>query len=279
MDRHDRPQSPIAASDAEASSRVAEADAAVPDAARVLVWEVPAVIERGKRFTVKIGVTCSSARGSDGWQVEVRDHEGGIRATATVGEEPWPGTDALYHAEVALVAPEAEGLYTWEAATATGATAATADRSAGGAAAGGAVEPGGMAETGGAAEPSVTLEPGGAAATGGAAVPGGVAAHTGGRARFGVRVVSAPSCRVTVVALDAASRTPVEGARVVAHPYRTVTDERGMAELRVPAGEYRLFVSGRGCIPFRFDGAVTADTTIRAELEQDQELSDADIWS
>ena len=331
MDRHDDTQPAIAKSDAVASPRAADAGAAVPDAARVVVWDVPAVVERGKRFTVKIGVTSSSARRSDGWQVEVRDHEGGSRATATVGEEPWPGTDALYHAEVALVAPEAEGLYTWEATAVTGAAAATGDRSATGGAAepsgvaetAGAVEPGGVAEsggavdpgggvavTGGAAEPSGTLEPGdavepgGPAATGGAAEPGRVAvtggaaepsgtvepdeaaepggaadAHTGGRARFGVRVVSAPSCRVTVVALDADSRTPVEGARVVAHPYRAVTDERGMAELQVPAGEYRLFVSGRGCIPFRFDGAVTADTTIRAELEQDQELSDADIWS
>ncbi len=303
MDRHDHPQSAIAASDAEASSRGADAGAAVPEAARVVVWDVPAVIEHGKRFTVRIGVTCSFARRSDGWRIEVRDHEGGIRATATVGEEPWPGTDALYHAEVALVAPEAEGLYAWEATVVTG---ATGDGSATGGVAepggvaetGGEVKPGGVASTGGAVEPSRVVttggaaEPNGAMATGGAAEPSGAVEpdgaadpggaadpHTGGRARFGVRVVPAPACRVTVVALDAASRTPVEGARVVAHPYRAVTDERGMAELQVPAGEYRLFVSGRGCIPFRFDGAVTADTTIRAELEQDQELSDADIWS
>ena len=94
-----------------------------------------------------------------------------------------------------------------------------------------------------------------------------------------VRVVSAPACRLTVVAVDAKSGKPVEGARVVAHPYRAVTDERGVAEMRVPAGEYRLFVSGKGSIPFRFDGAVTADRTIRAELAQDVELSDADIWA
>ena len=310
MDRHDDPQPAIAASDTEAASRAVDAGAAAPDAVRVVVWDVPTVIERGRRFTVKIGVTCSSARGSDGWRVEVRDHEGVSRAAATVGEEPWPGTDALYHAEVGLVAPEAEGLHTWEAAAVTG---ATGDRSATGGTAessgvaetGGAVGPGVVADTGGAAEPSVVAESGGAlgpdggvaltggaaepsgavepgdtAGPGGAVEPGGVAdEHTRGRARFGVRVVPAPECRVTVVALDAASRTPVEGARVVAHPYRAVTDERGTAELQVPAGEYRLFVSGRGCIPFRFDGAVTADTTIRADLEQDQELSEADIWS
>ncbi len=266
MDRNDAPPPEMASSDAEASPRTVDAGAA----ARVVVWDVPAAIERGTRFKVRIGIACSSARRPDGWRVEVRDHEGGSRATATVGEEPWPGTDALYHAEVALVAPEAEGLYDWEAAAVTRAASATGV----GRATGSAAEPGGVAETVGAAEP------GGVAETDGAAEPGGVAdAQTGGRARFGVRVVSAPECRVTVVALDAESRAPVEGARVVAHPYRAVTDERGMAELHVPAGEYRLFVSGRGCIPFRFDGALTTDTTIRAELEQDRELSDADIWS
>ena len=71
----------------------------------------------------------------------------------------------------------------------------------------------------------------------------------------------------------------MEGARVVAHPYRAVTDARGVATLRVPAGEYRLFVSGKGAVPFRFDGEVKTDTTIRAALVQDVELSDADIWS
>ncbi len=258
MDPNDDLQPEMAASDAEASSRTADAGAAPPAAARVVVWDVPAAIERGRRFNVRIGITCPSARRPDGWQVEVRDHEGGSRATATVGEERWPGTEALYHAEVALVAPAAEGLYTWEAAAATRVASATDVRSA----TGGAAEPGGVAETGGVAE------------------PGGVAgAQTGGRARFGVRVVSSPDCLVTVVAVDAESGAPVEGARVVAHPYRTVTDARGAAELRVPAGEYRLFVSGKGCVPFRFDGEVKGDTRIRAELEQDRELSDADIWS
>ncbi len=257
MDRHDDPQPAIAAPDAGAPSRAADAGAAPPNAARVVVWDVPAAIERGKRFTVRLGVTCSSGRRPDGWRVEVRDHEGRSRARAALGEEPWPGTDALYPAEVALVAPEAEGFYTWEAAAVTDAASATGDRW----------------ETGGPAAPGV-------AETGGAAAPGGVAdGHTGALVRFGVRVVSAPACRLTVVAVDAESGRPVEGARVVAHPYRSVTDERGMAELEVPAGEYRLFVSGKGSIPFRFDGAVTTDRTIRAELAQDVELSDADIWS
>ena len=87
MDRHDDPQSAIAASDAAASPRAADAGADVPDAVRVVVWDVPAVIERGRRFTLKIGVTRSTARGIDGWRVEVRDHEGVSRAAATVGPD------------------------------------------------------------------------------------------------------------------------------------------------------------------------------------------------
>ena len=160
------------------------------------------------------------------WDTSRTDDE--RRAAATLGDDPWPGADALHHAEAALVAPDAEGLHTWEAAVLT--------------------------------EGLETV-------------------HTAGRARFGVRVVSAPACRLTVVAADAESGEPVAGARVVAHPYRAVTDERGAAELRVAAGRYRLFVSGRGSIPFRFDGEVQADTTIHARLARDVELSDADIWS
>lgn len=47
---------------------------------------------------------------------------------------------------------------------------------------------------------------------------------------------------------------PVEGAKVVVHLYEAFTDEHRMAELRLPKDEYRLFVSGRKCFPFRSDG-------------------------
>ena len=219
---------PLGGNDGEPASGEADAVGDRPHDTRVVVWNKPAVVERGKRFAVRVGAACSSKCAAAGWRVEVRDHEGESRATATLGDEPWPGTDALHHAEVALVAPDVEGLHTWEAAALT---------------------------------------------------DGLDVAHTAGRVGFGVQVVSAPACRLTVVAVDAESGRPVEGARVVAHPYRAVTDERGVAELQVPAGGFRLFVSGKGSIPFRFDGEMTADKTIRAELVQDVELSDADIWS
>ena len=205
-----------------------EDDSVEPHDTRVVVWDTPPAIERGKRFAVKLGVACSARCPPAGWAVEVRDHDGERRATTTLGDEPWPGTDALYHAEVALLAPDAEGLYTWEAAALTDGT---------------------------------------------------TVAHSGCSARFGVRVVSPPACLLTIVALEAESGAPVAGVKVVAHPYRAVTDARGVAEIRVPAGRYRLFVSGKRYLPFRFDGEVQADTTIRAELAHDVELSDADLWS
>jgi hypothetical protein len=65
---------------------------------------------------------------------------------------------------------------------------------------------------------------------------------------------------------------------VVVHPYKTLTDEHGMAQVRVPAGAYTLFVSGKQYFPFRRDCDVKADITIRADLAVDRELSDADIW-
>ena len=104
-------------------------------------------------------------------------------------------------------------------------------------------------------------------------------AHAAASAQFHVRAVPAPECLVKVVAVEAASGAPVRGARVVVHPYRTVTDERGVAELRVPKGAYRLFVSGRDYFPFRSDGEVSADVTIRAELDADRGPSDAELWS
>ena len=96
---------------------------------------------------------------------------------------------------------------------------------------------------------------------------------------FKVRVVAAPECILTIEAIDRESQTPVKGSRVVVHPYRAVTDESGLAELRVPKGEYRLFVSGKNYFPFRSDNEVKTDMTIRAELTLDRELSDADVYS
>ncbi len=194
----------------------------------IVVWDVPSTIECGKAFSIKLGVKCDRECGSDGWLLKISDHEGNELTSATLSDEPWPDTTALYYAEVELNAPDTEGLYAWKSKVA-------------------------VAE----------LE-----------IP-----HSESRTDFNVRAVPPAECVLTVEAIDLESQTPVEGAKVVVHPYRTFTDERGLAEVRVPKGEYRLFVSGKNYFPFRSDIEVTSDMTIRAELAVDQELTDADIYS
>ena len=204
---------------------------------QVIVWDVPPTIETGARFALKVGLKCSAACRPEGWALKLRDHDGNARATASPGDEPWPGTAALHYAEVTLEAPEEAGLYRWQAVV---------DAADG-------VD---------------------AAATADAAVP-----HVPVAAEFGVRVVARPDCFLTVRAVDRESRKPVEGVRVVAHPYRAVTDAHGVARLGVPKGDYRLFVSGRGYLPFRHEATIAQDVTIKAELDLDIEPSDAEIWS
>ena len=94
-----------------------------------------------------------------------------------------------------------------------------------------------------------------------------------------VRVTPEASCRLTVIAVDRLSGNPVEGMKVVVHPYRTQTGSDGSADLELPAGSYRLFVSGKDYFPLRMDGELKADLTIRAELEVDAGPSDAEQWS
>ena len=70
-----------------------------------------------------------------------------------------------------------------------------------------------------------------------------------------------------VETVDMASQTPLSGARVVMHPYMAVTDERGVAELRVAKGAYKLFVSQTRYLIFGLPIDVTTNITVRAELE------------
>ena len=90
--------------------------------------------------------------------------------------------------------------------------------------------------------------------------------HAEGSISFGVRVVGHPEYLVTVEAVDQVNQTPLSGARVVMHPYKAVTDERGIAEVRVPKGAYQLFVSQSRYLTFGLPIEVTADMTTRAEL-------------
>jgi hypothetical protein len=193
---------------------------AQPHTRQLIVWDVPAAIEPGVRFRVKIGVKCTTAAcRPDRWLLAVCDHDGNTLATPPLGDEPWPGTAALFVADVELRAPDFLGAYAWSARVST---------------------------------------------------TNGETPHVEAGASFTIRTVPAPECVLNVIAIDKVSRLPVPGAKVVAHPYRTLTNEHGRAELRVPKGAYRLFVSGAHYLPFRSDCDAQTEATISAELEPDR---------
>jgi len=94
--------------------------------------------------------------------------------------------------------------------------------------------------------------------------------HESGSFSLVVRVVSPPDCEVTVRAVDREKQTPITGARVVMHPYRAVTDENGIAKIKVTRGPYDILVSGAQYLPVCTSVEVTADMITSAELEADQ---------
>lgn len=91
--------------------------------------------------------------------------------------------------------------------------------------------------------------------------------HAEGSIAFGLRVVRPPEHCVTVAAVDRVTRAPLEGARVVMHPYHAATDGRGLAEVRVSKGDYTLFVTRPGYLTFGLPVEVSADMTATAELD------------
>ena len=99
--------------------------------------------------------------------------------------------------------------------------------------------------------------------------------HEAGSATMAVRVVRPPDCEVTVDAVDRETQYPIEGASVVMHPYRAVTDEKGVARIKVTKGRYDILVSGSRYVPVSIPAEVTADVAIRAELAEEL-LWDAD---
>jgi hypothetical protein len=94
--------------------------------------------------------------------------------------------------------------------------------------------------------------------------------HAAGALPLVVRVVSAPDCEITVRAVDREKQTPIKGARVVMHPYRAVTDDNGIARVRVARGQYDILVSGSRYMPARASVEVTADLITSAELDVEQ---------
>ena len=66
------------------------------DTISLAVWDVPMPAVAGDKFAIKIGAKSSSKRKLAGTRVEVLDTAGAVVASATLGDTPLPGTEALY---------------------------------------------------------------------------------------------------------------------------------------------------------------------------------------
>jgi hypothetical protein len=194
--------------------------AAKPHATSVNVWGLPSAIAAGERFRFKVGIKCSAGCKLTGRPLSVFDDEGAQVGAASLGDDIWPGTSALYFAEVAAQAPLRTGDHEWRVET-----------------------PGSESH-----------------------VP-----HAPGAFTFAVKVVSPPDHEVMVEALDAETQAPIKGAHVLLHPYRALTDERGVATVRVAKGRYKLFVSGFRYIAYEGFLDVAGDVATRAELTSEPE--------
>jgi hypothetical protein len=187
-----------------------------PHAMRIVVWDVPSAVAVGETFRVKVGLKCSCACQLEGTEFAICDADGAQVASGTVGSDAWPGSTALYFAEVEVRAPVVEGLHLWEIRV-----------------------------------PQSDGE-----------IP-----HEARSDTFGVRSVPSPEFLVRVEVIGSEARTSLSGASVVMHPYRAVTDERGVAEIRVARGQYRLQVSRSKHLPSSHSIEVTGDVTTTAVLD------------
>jgi hypothetical protein len=97
------------------------------------------------------------------------------------------------------------------------------------------------------------------------------APHAAGSCTFAVKVVQPPDHEVTVQAFDSERQTPIKGAHVLLHPYRALTDARGVAKVKAAKGRYTLYVSGFNYIGHESIIDVAGDVTARAELMAEPE--------
>ena len=89
----------------------------VPHEASVNVWGLPSAIAAGERFRFKVGVKCSAGCKLAGRKLSIFDHEGAQVAEAQLVDDVWPGTGALYFAEVEALAPLQIGDFEWRVET------------------------------------------------------------------------------------------------------------------------------------------------------------------
>jgi len=91
------------------------AEDVTPHEISLAVWDLPSPLVVGRSAKMKVGAKCSAGCPLTGQDVEIHNKTE-VSGRGTLGPTPWPGTSALYWAEVDLDAPAAEGTHCWEVA-------------------------------------------------------------------------------------------------------------------------------------------------------------------
>jgi hypothetical protein len=86
-----------------------------PHAMQLTAWDLPSAVAAGERFKFSVGVRCSAGCNLGGREFSLIDAQGQVVDTPKLGREVWPGTEALYVAEVNAVAPRETGRHQWQA--------------------------------------------------------------------------------------------------------------------------------------------------------------------
>jgi len=204
---------------------MASAAHAAPHAMQLTAWDLPSAVAAGEGFKFTVGIRCSAGCNLGGRGFSLIDASGQLVEQLQLGRDRWPGTDALYFAEVNTRAPRATGRHQWRA------TFAGCD----------------------------------------ADLP-----ECAGALPLDVCVVGAPDCEVTVKALDREQQTPLKNALVVMHPYRAMTDDHGVAKVRVARGHYDILVSASRYLAASTSVEVAADLVTVAALDADPPWTSAD---
>jgi hypothetical protein len=84
-----------------------------PHDTSLAVWAIPSPVVTGQRFAIKVGAKSSTGCDLAGKRIAVCDEAGAVLASDVLGDTPWPGTNALYWCELALVAPAEAGMFSW----------------------------------------------------------------------------------------------------------------------------------------------------------------------
>jgi hypothetical protein len=86
-------------------------------ATSVNVWGLPPAIAAGERFALKVGIKCSAGCKLTGRPLRIFDHDGAQVGGASLLDDIWPGTTALYFSELEAQAPLKAGDYKWQVRT------------------------------------------------------------------------------------------------------------------------------------------------------------------